>query len=283
MQYRFGLIGYPLGHSFSPWIHGEFLKEAGLVGTYEKFEIPPDVSFGDAINNLKQSGIDGFNITVPYKETIIPYLDDMDEKARKMGAVNTVHIHDGRLIGYNTDGAGYVRSLETAFPDLQERRGELKILLLGAGGAARGIYYALAASGYRSIDIANRTKKSAADIKELGAGLSETRVLSIEEANENAKEYDVLIQTTSVGMSPNPEASIIHPHALKDGAIASDIVYKPLKTKFLQEAEALGAKVHFGHTMLLYQAQYAFEIWTGQTVPADRLDMQLKKNLEGAS
>ena len=281
MQYTFGLIGYPLGHSLSPWIHGEFLEEAGLKGTYEKYEIEPEADFGKEIEKLKQSGIDGFNITVPYKETIIPYLDELDDQARKMGAVNTVHIQNGRMKGYNTDGTGYVRSLETAYPELAEDKNK-RILLLGAGGAARGIYYALAAAGFKQVDLANRTASSAENIKAL-AGRTATEVLTLEEAEANTAEYDVIIQTTSVGMAPKQDVSIIRMDRLKSGAIASDIVYKPLQTAFLSEARQHGARIHYGHTMLLYQAQYAFEIWTGKPVSAAELDEKLKKILEGAS
>ncbi|WLV23627.1 shikimate dehydrogenase [Aciduricibacillus chroicocephali] len=282
MEYKLGLIGYPLGHSLSPWIHHEFLREAGLSGSYEKFEIAPGESFEDRISGFIESDIRGFNITVPYKETIIPFLDRIDDKAEKMGAVNTVLIEDGKLTGFNTDGSGYVRSLETAYPDLIANRDQKKVLLIGAGGAARGIYYALAATGYQMIDIANRTLTSAEKISQLTSE-ARTEVLSLAEAERNLDQYDIIIQTTSVGMEPESEISPIRPTKLKQDVIASDIVYKPLETKFLHDAASLGARVHHGHTMLLYQAQLAFEIWTGHKVPCEELAMQLKKILEGAS
>ena len=282
MQHKLGLIGYPLGHSLSPWIHGEFLKEAGLQGSYEKFEIPPDADFKKAIQQLIDQQIIGFNITVPYKETIIPYLDEIDDKAKKMGAVNTVRIHAGKLTGYNTDGSGYVRSLETAYPDFACNKTDKKLLLLGAGGAARGIYYALAEAGYVQIDIANRTKQSAESIRQLSEK-AQTKILSLPEAEVHAHAYDAIIQTTSVGMEPNEDDTPIHLQHLKQGMIASDIVYKPLETRFLREASLLGARLHHGHTMLLYQAQLAFEIWTQTSVGADKLEQELKKILEGAS
>lgn len=282
MEFKLGLIGYPLGHSLSPWIHHEFLREAGLSGVYEKYEIPPNTPFDVMTERFKNEGIRGFNITVPYKETIIPYLDKLDDKAEKMGAVNTVLIDEGKLIGFNTDGAGYVRSLESDYPELAEERSGKRLLLVGAGGAARGIYYALASIGYKSIDIANRTIPSAKKIRELAPEI-ETNVLTLAEAEETAQNYDVIIQTTSVGMEPDSGISPITLTALKQGAIASDIVYKPLETKFLKDAATLGARVHHGHTMLLYQAQLAFEIWTGRSVPAEGLALELKKILEGAS
>lgn len=283
MHYKLGLIGYPLGHSLSPWIHETFLRDAGLSGSYEKYEIAPEDSLKAMIQKFIETGIKGFNITVPYKETVIPYLDSIEDKASKMGAVNTVLIHEGKLKGYNTDGAGYVRSLITAFPEVEHDK-DKRILLLGAGGAARGIYCALTEAGYRFIDIANRTLQSAENIKQLASECTTTtNLLTLAEAGHKASDYDVLIQTTSVGMEPNEDVSIINLDRLKIGAIASDIVYKPLDTKFLKDAKALGARIHHGHTMLLYQAQLAFEIWTGKRVPANQLALQMKKILEGAS
>lgn len=282
MQYKLGLIGYPLGHSLSPWIHEAFLRDAELSGSYEKYEIAPEDSLEMMIKHFIENGMKGFNITVPYKETIIPYLDDIEGKASKMGAVNTVLIHDGKLKGYNTDGEGYVRSLVTAFPEVESDK-DKRILLIGAGGAARGIYCALSEAGYRFIDIGNRTIQTAENIKQLANEGTTTNLLTLTEAGHKASDYDVLIQTTSVGMEPNENASILNLDRLKLGAIASDIVYKPLDTKFLKDAKRLGARIHHGHTMLLYQAQLAFEIWTGKRVPADELALQMKKILEGAS
>ncbi len=225
-------------------------------------------------------GLDGFNITVPYKERIIPYLDEVDELAAEMGAVNTVVNRNGKWIGYNTDGTGYLRALTGKFPFLKEKK-DSRILLLGAGGAARGIYYVLVQAGYTRIDIANRTEKSAANIASLRTGKTYTNVLSLSEAADNLAVYDVIIQTTSVGMNPDHKSCIIETDLLSPSAIVSDIVYQPLETELLKQAEAKGASVHFGHTMLLHQAQYAFEIWTDMKVPLDGMDHQLQNILEG--
>src|SRR5699024_10070827 len=142
MKYNFGLIGYPIKHSLSPWIHKQFLERTSLQGSYSIIEINPDRSFEEAMNNLRKKQIDGFNVTVPYKEKIMHYLDDMDEQAKKIGAVNTVLCKDNKWIGYNTDGIGYVRSLLHKFPSIETGK-DNKILLLGAGGAAKGIFHAL--------------------------------------------------------------------------------------------------------------------------------------------
>lgn len=277
MNYQFGLIGYPIKHSLSPWIHGEFLQRTNLKGSYEVIEINPNDSFAEKMETLKTSDLNGFNITVPYKEKIIPYLDEINEQAEKIGAVNTVLCKNGKWIGYNTDGIGYVRSLENKFPQLKEDRSK-RVLLLGAGGAAKGIFHALIHSGYNQITIANRSLDKA---EKLTAGNKNSEVLTLEEAEEKVSQYDLIIQTSSVGMKPNQEQSIIFMSTLKENAIVSDIVYQPLMTQILKQANKLGAHIHFGHTMLLYQAQYAFEIWTNNRPSMDGLDKELQNILEG--
>lgn len=281
MNYRFKLIGYPIKHSLSPWIHRQFLEKTGIQGTYTIHEINPADSFEENINQLKQEQIDGFNVTVPYKQMIIPFLDELDDTASKMGAVNTVLNKNGKWIGYNTDGIGYLRSLQSKYPDLFKDHNKKKILLIGAGGAARAIYYSLINAGFMTINIANRTKSSAEKIVSVANSAVKTEILSLEEAEMGIDKYDLMIQTTSVGMKPNTNQAILSIDKLKEGTIVSDIVYQPLETKFLIQAEGNGARLHFGHTMLLFQAQYAFEIWTDIQVNMDKMDKKLQDVLEG--
>src|SRR5690625_1924705 len=279
-MYNLGLIGFPIKHSLSPWIHGEFLKRANLIGNYLIYEINPEQSFEQEINELKDQHVRGFNVTVPYKQTIIDYLDELDKEAEKIGAVNTVVNKNGKWVGYNTDGIGFLRALKSKFPTRFANKTK-KVLIRGAGGAARGIYYAMMLDGFKSIDIANRTAKSAHDIAQLKSDQISTAILTLEEAEAQVHTYDVIIQTTSVGMNPEANQSIIELRDLKDTAIVSDIVYQPIKTKFLTDAEALGADIHYGHTMLLYQAQYAFEIWTNKRLKIDDMDEVMKQMLKG--
>lgn len=280
MNYQFGLIGYPIKHSLSPWIHESFLKDNQLTGTYSIIEINPMDSFATEIEKLKASNLNGFNVTVPYKEKIIDYLDEIDDQAKHIGAVNTVMCKDGKWIGYNTDGIGYVRSLESKYPEISKSK-DLNILLLGAGGAAKGIYYGLVDAGYRNISIANRTiEKAEAIIKQDTAGTN-NQLLTIDQAAEDITTFDVIIQTTSVGMKPHAEQSIISFGTLKDNAIVSDIVYQPIVTTFLENAQKLNKRIHLGHTMLLYQAQFAFEIWTNAKPVVGRMDEALQHKLEG--
>lgn len=280
MNYQLGLIGYPIKHSLSPWIHERFLKDNQLTGTYSIIEINPEDSFAEEMKKLKLRNLNGFNVTVPYKEKIIEYLDEIDEHAKHIGAVNTVLCKEGKWIGYNTDGIGYVRSLESKYPEITTSK-DLNILLLGAGGAAKGIYNGLVAAGYNNLTIANRTiEKAEAIIKQDTAGIT-NHLLTIDQAAEEITVFDVIIQTTSVGMKPQAEQSIISFDTLKDNAIVSDIVYQPIVTTFLQKAEKLNKRIHLGHTMLLYQAQFAFEIWTETKPVVGTMDEALQDKLEG--
>ncbi len=278
MTYLFGLIGYPIKHSLSPWIHTQFMEKTNITGSYEIFEIDLNTDFKQAIAELREKNINGFNITVPYKEKIISELDSLDDQAKRIGAVNTVLNYEGQLIGYNTDGLGYVKSLEMAYPKIKTT--DIKILLLGAGGAARGIYNGLKGSGYLNIDIANRTIEKAEEIKKTFTK-GETKVMSLQAAEQVLDQYDLIVQTTSVGMKPNVAEEIVNLTKLKPNVIVSDIVYQPIMTQFLKSAQEKGAQIHTGHTMLLYQAQLAFNIWTETQVDVGNMDKKLEKILEG--
>lgn len=279
MAYRLGLIGYPIKHSLSPWIHQNLLQKAGLSGTYELYEMNPRESFSDHIKQLKEQKLDGFNITVPYKQKIMPYLDVIDKEAEAIGAVNTVVNQNGKWTGYNTDGVGYLRSLVEAYPEVGQDKKE-RFLVIGAGGAARAIIYTLFINGFATIDIANRTEKSGHLLKSEYA-LDLTTVLSLPDAEQVVENYDVIIQTTSVGMKSTASDAIVSLKSVAEKSIVSDIVYQPLTTSFLQEARTSGARIHYGHTMLLYQAQYAFELWTGNRVEIKEMNQALVNQLEG--
>src|SRR5690625_3900107 len=204
-MYTFGLIGYPIKHSLSPWIHENFLKQTGLNGTYSIIEINPNDSFAEAVKRLRASDLDGFNVTVPFKEKIIAYLDEIDEQAERIGAVNTVLCKDGKWIGYNTDGIGYLRALHHKYPELANNK-TINVLLLGAGGAAKGILHALLHHGYTNISIANRSLERA---ETLALANKKIKVVSLDEAEADVYTFGLIIQTTSVGMKPNNDATII--------------------------------------------------------------------------
>lgn len=275
MNYHFGLIGYPISFSLSPFIHQQFFNKTGTTGEYSIIDIHPQSDFAEAMESLRAMNLDGFNVTVPYKQKIMSFLDKVDESATNIGAVNTVINREGEWIGYNTDGMGYVRSLEIAYPFIENKKNE-KILILGAGGAAKGIYHGLKSNGYKQIFVANRTIDKALDITK-----EDRFVLTLESAADSLQSYSLIIQTTSVGMKPNNHQTIISLDQLKEDAIASDIVYQPMETKFLKEAESCGAHLLYGHKMLLYQAQFAFEIWTGIKPDVEGMDEALISILEG--
>ncbi|WP_163970065.1 shikimate dehydrogenase [Oceanobacillus halotolerans] len=279
MAYSLGLVGHPISHSLSPWIHQNLLKKAVLEGTYTLYNIPVE-SFSREIEKLKGIQLDGFNVTVPYKQAIMRHLDEVDSTAKRVEAVNTVACRNGKWIGYNTDGSGYIRSLRDAYPDIFLNK-SIRIILIGAGGAARGIYDALVQNGFYYIDIANRTTDHAVQIKELGNTFTETTIYSLDKVKNGLDGYDLIIQTTSVGMKPNDNEIIMVPEKVTESSIVSDIVYQPICTRMLQIAKRKKASVHYGHTMLLYQAQHAFEIWTGKQITVEDLKEPLQKQLEG--
>lgn len=278
-MYTFGLIGFPISGSLSPWIHARFLREINQKGKYELFEVSSEEDLEHTLHSLMAKGMNGCNVTVPYKETILPFIDHVDKDAKRIGAINTIVIKDGKTYGYNTDGKGYVRSLETRYPQIFNK--SLRVLILGAGGAARGIYSALMNENCTEISIANRTSSSAKEITQMNNTKITSSVLSLEEAEKKLASYDLVIQTTSVGMKPNDKEMIISLENIQKETVVSDIVYQPIETQILKEAKLRHCQIHYGHTMLLYQAQYAFELWTKERPQIGLMDKELQQILEG--
>ncbi|MDQ0351092.1 shikimate dehydrogenase [Alkalibacillus filiformis] len=257
-MFRLGLIGNPVSHSKSPDIHHELLQEHNLKGHYQLIQTE-DRDLGNNIEWMKEEGFTGFNVTVPYKEKVIEYLDYLEGSARVMGSVNTVKINQGKLIGYNTDGGGYVKSLLTLSPNFLEDAEAKSILLLGAGGAAKGIAHQLLQSPFKQMDVANRNIERA---QSLDHQLGLSNILTLNEAMKELGQYDLVINTTSVGMTPYDGEQVIPLDYVKPGTIVSDIVYKPKWTSFLIDAKKRNCQLLFGESMLYYQAVKAFEIWT---------------------
>ena len=238
MKKVYAVIGDPIAHSMSPAIQNDAFRKEELDAEYLAFHVKPD-GLGDAVKGMKALGISGFNITIPHKETIIPLLDEVDELARAIGAVNTVINKDGRLVGYNTDGIGYIKALQ------EELSGELttkKTLIIGAGGAARAIYFTLVKEGVKQVDIANRTKERAVNLISECPYDKTSIAYTIAEAEQRIAEYDLIIQTTSIGMSPNVHDTPLDVTNIKKSAFVSDIIYNPLKTKILTRSGAKWSK-----------------------------------------
>ncbi|ULM95629.1 shikimate dehydrogenase [Peribacillus frigoritolerans] len=259
MKKIYGVMGDPIAHSMSPDIHNDAFEKENIEAVYHHFHVTKE-GLNDAVKGMKALGIEGFNITIPHKTSIISFLDEVDELALAIGAVNTVVNKNGRFIGYNTDGKGFFKSLcDEISGDIKAK----KTLVIGAGGAARAIYFTLVKEGVKQVDIANRTKERAAQLVSDCPYDKVSKALSIIEAEESLSQYDLIIQTTSSGMSPELDHSPLKVDQLKTGAIVSDIIYNPLKTKLLREAGEKGAETQNGLGMFINQAALAFEIWTG--------------------
>ena len=270
MTQRLGIIGYPIGHSISPIFQQAGLDHLGIDATYEKWEVTPE-DVGDFVAGLRAPGTLGINITVPHKQAVIPFLDEVDEWAPAAGAVNTIVNHDGRLTGHNTDGPGFLRALlvETGYDPSRTRA-----LILGAGGAARGILLALVRGGVDSLVIANRTLERAETLAQLasdnGVG-SEAISLSGDALTEAAASANLIVNCTTMGMSHGPDehGSPISAAQIPATATVNDVVYTPLLTPILKEAAAAGATALGGLHMLVYQGVLSFQMWTGVDAPVD--------------
>jgi shikimate dehydrogenase len=261
-----GVIGHPVSHSGSPAMHNAALESTGLDYVYVAFTVPPEGAegVGDAMRALN---IRGLNVTVPHKQTVISCLDEVSQEAQAIGAVNTIDHRDGRLYGHNTDAYGLVASLREE-GGLQ--RLPAKVALLGAGGAARAILYALlAAEEVEHVALLNRTIARAESLAmDLNAG-SRVTVQPLAETTALA-DAGLVINSTSIGMEPDAEASPLGDGAgLHDGMVVVDIVYKPLETRLLQQARVAGARTVDGLGMLVHQGARAFELWTGVAPPVD--------------
>lgn len=258
MSKLFAVIGDPIAHSMSPWMHNDLFSFYKIAAHYEAIRIHPDDLKKDVMA-LKQKGIAGFNVTIPHKRTIMPLLDRIDPLADAIGAVNTVVNENGMFVGYNTDGIGYIQGLREKAPQLLHK----KVLIIGAGGAARAIYFSLAKEGVTEIDIANRTLDRARSLVLACPYSVHSNVRTVQEAEDCAGDYDIIIQTTSVGMSPQTNNSPFTVKHIRKGTIVSDIIYNPLETKLLIEAKKQGAVTQNGLPMFVYQGAFAFEKWTG--------------------
>jgi shikimate dehydrogenase len=255
----YGVIGDPIAHSMSPLMHKSAFEDKGIDAEYVRFHVKKE-QLPDAILGIKALGIQGVNVTVPHKEHVMPLLDGIDPLAKAIGAVNTIANENGKLIGYNTDGLGFVEGLKKVAGEGLENR---SMLIIGAGGAARAIYYTLASSGVRKIDVTNRTPGRAEKMMDACPFPLDSSFLTLEAAENELHDYDVIIQTTSIGMFPHIEDSPIKVNELKQGSIVSDIIYNPLETTLLKQAKEKGALTQNGLDMFVYQGALSFKKWTG--------------------
>ncbi len=267
-----GVMAWPVSHSLSPRLHGYWLREYGIDGTYIPMAVPPE-KITDAIRGLPALGIAGANVTIPHKEAAFAAMDETDPAATAMGAVNTIVVReDGSLFGSNTDGFGFLESIRAELPDWRADQGP--VLILGAGGAARGIAVTLLGAGAPEIRLANRTQKRADDLADL---LGEAATAVPWEDRAGAVDGAALVvNTSSLGMT-GKEPLEMDLSSLSASAIVYDIVYTPLETPLLAAARAKGNTGVDGLGMLLHQARPGFEAWFGvaPTVTAAQRDFVL--------
>lgn len=268
-----GLLGSPVAHSKSPLMHNEAYKLLGLDYVYLCFDVP-EKNLETAFEGLKKLNVAGFNCTMPDKTLMCSLVDELSPAAKIIGAVNTVVNKNGRFIGHNTDGTGYIKSLESYGHTIKNK----KMTLLGAGGAASSICVQAALDGARAIDVFsvkdafwNKAEKMVSDINQN----TDCYVKLIEIGNDDVlgnslSDSDILTNATPVGMAPNIDGCLIStPDMLRSDLIVSDIVYNPLETKLYKMAKEKGCPVFNGLYMLLYQGAEAFKLWTGKDMPAE--------------
>ncbi len=269
MEKRFAVIGDPIDHSLSPNIHSAAFRELELDCSYIAYRIPKG-ELEEGIEGLKKIKIDGFNVTVPHKVEMMKYLDKTDEACSLIGAVNTITNKEGILKGYNTDMDGFLEPFKKKELSIVNT----KVLLLGAGGAARAIVAGFAKEKAKSITIVNRTLEKAKELSEFAKKIGlDTKIISINEVSDSTKDYDIIVNATSIGLKNEP--SPISLNGINEKTIVYDIVYMPMNTDFLKKAKDAGAVIIFGYEMLLGQAVRAFEIWNGIEAPYNAMKKAL--------
>lgn len=262
-----GLIGYPIDYTLSPGMHNAAFKELNLNFVYLPFKVKPEY-FNLAINGLLALDIVGVNVTIPYKESVLKYLDDLSPEAGMIGAVNTICVQNGKLLGDNTDGKGFVASLKK---ELKVDSAGKKIFMLGAGGAARAIGFSLADLGIKTMTITDaemlKAEGLASNIKEHFPELwLDTVGLKDEGFEGYIRDSDILINATPCGMHED-DPLLINPDWLSCSQVVYDIIYNPAQTPLLKAAKEKGCLTQNGLGMLVHQGALSFELWTGQKAP----------------
>jgi len=266
----YGVIGNPVRHSLSPMIHNGAFRRLGWNAVYLAFEVK---NIEEALRGMRGLGVRGVSVTIPFKTEVLPFLDKIEGLAKKVGAVNTIINRRGRLIGYNTDCEGALEALEEKM-DLRGKR----VVLLGAGGAARAIGFGLKERGVPLI-VVNRSKERGwALSKELRCNY--LPISSLARMKEGELEADILINATSLGMYPRDGETPIPKKFLKKGMVVMDIVYEPLQTRLLREAKEKGCVTVDGLEMLIRQGMAQFEIWTGRRLKIGEIRKDLRRALE---
>jgi shikimate dehydrogenase len=258
------IIGDPINSSLSPVMQNAAFGYFGLNNTYIAFRVPKG-ELKASLDSLRATNSSGFNVTIPHKIDIVSYLDELHPSAQKAGAVNTVQNIEGIFKGYNTDIYGFIEPLRRRRVNLNG----MKILLIGAGGAARAIIAALSdETGISALRIANRTRQNAEGLITMASNLGlEADFTRSEDLAEQAFRSDLIINSTPIGMAN--EQSIVDREKINKNSIVYDLVYKPMVTRLIENAKQASATVVYGYEMLLAQGARAFEIWTGMSAPME--------------
>jgi shikimate dehydrogenase len=266
-----GLIGYPVEHSLSPHMHNAAFNHLGLDCCYVAFPVRPEL-LRDAVMAIRVFNLSGVNVTIPHKEKVIPFLDEIDKEASFIGAVNTIVNHNGKLIGYNTDGRGFMKALSEAYISIKNKN----VLIIGAGGASRAISYYLSekASGLFLHDIDK--KKGRRLVRDLNRIRGNVSFFNYQLSAISLNEIDIVINATPLGWKKDDPLSF-DVDLLRKKHVVCDLVYK--KTKLLDKASRKGCKTLNGLGMLLWQGILAFELWTGIKPPVNVMRKALIRNI----
>lgn len=266
---KFAVIGHPINHSLSPAMHMSNFKSLNRDDYYMALNIPNE-NFHRIREIIFENKLDGFNVTIPYKEAIIPYLDEISESAQNIGAVNTVLVKDNKWIGYNTDGLGFVKGLIEKHGPIENKN----ILILGAGGASKGIAFELLKHTQQKISVANRT------MKRFNSWKFDIKKYTLEEITSHLKTFDIIINTTSVGLNNTSDDLIIPIESIRKSTLVCDIIYIPEKTPFLSASEQNGNVIYNGLDMFIYQGAESFKIWTNKNANVEKMKNEVQKNLK---
>ena len=265
---QLGLIGYPLGHSLSPKIHTAALKAGGLQGDYSLFPIHPDDKQGlkDLLDRVRSGEITGLNVTIPHKQNVIEFMDELTPTAQVIGAVNTIYMRGDKLIGDNTDASGFLSDLKRVSNSTFSI--PHSALVLGAGGSARAVVYALLNDGWNVTITARRIEQA----QQLASSFTNYQLQVADFSSFIIQHSSLLVNTTPLGMTPNIDISPLPENTvLSKNTFVYDLVYNPRETKLVRDARAQGLNASTGLGMLIEQAALAFEKWTGHNPPRDVL------------
>lgn len=267
---KLGLIGFPVSHSLSPKIQNAALKACGLDGEYSLYPIAPDdmQALKSLLDRVRSGEMTGLNVTIPHKQNVIQFMDELTSTAKAVGALNVIYMRENRLIGDNTDAAGFLADLKKFLTTEPQSLGDLNALVLGAGGSARSVVYALCNDGWNVTVAARRIEQT----QQLASSFTQYAIRITSVADLRLLTFDLIVNTIPLGMTPNvdqsplPENVTLAPHTK-----IYDLVYNPRETKLVKDARAQGLSATTGIGMLIEQAALGFELWTGIKPPKDIL------------